>query len=644
MSFSGFLQIVNQTLATNSNLQQQGTTPIVDEVNKAIKLLAKDYKEKTGKVFELISSYKSQHDIFDELLPRVKHLPYKGSKYNWPSKKGFELQEDDDENDTTVYADAKAAINEINDGNFNPPLKQGQTTIGEFELKLDYKLYRAVPSKIGYDVRQSGRHVEITKQTISNDLDWFINNACLRGFVVYGTDALYYLGKAYLESIVNDVPLHQSIQRIFIPAKLVVVPPKTIPAPVGGTSGTGGTGTGGTGTGGTPTGGLGATPTGNPTSGNTSPAPKVASAPKIPKTTTKDNYTNTSIAYTNNPNISALRNAIVKNALQAAQLGVRNQTPFFTHFTDTDHKYGNALIVPDVNLTNFEKQLKAVGWYKTPYFSSRAIAYWNNDYAAPIQYRNLFDKKANGKSDVDKQGNVLSVSTKADIPLGGDGKPLNSYAGQLDDQSPYSKDFPIDQIGKTKVKANGPTHYCAYSICAWWLQGYKDFKNNQNIKYAEFLNIFKNNNWVGGANGYPPIGASTNIWNQGGMKYRLDHGKPNAAYHYKNGSLGFKGGTITNKKGKVTYTNAQFPTFDTPDIRQLEPGDAIVVANAAHIQLVVKVNYSAGTYETVGGNEGKSGIVSGNTPNLAGNGVYHKLSAPFPGGIITVIKVPTFLT
>ena len=290
MSFSGFLQIVNQTLATNSNLQQQGTTPIVDEVNKAIKLLAKDYKEKTGKVFELISSYKSQHDIFDELLPRVKHLPYKGSKYNWPSKKGFELQEDDDENDTTIYADAKAAINEINDGNFNPPLKQGQTTIGEFELKLDYKLYRAVPSKIGTDVRQSGRHVEITKQTISNDLDWFINNACLRGFVVYGTDGLYYLGKAYLESIVNDVPLHQSIQRIFIPAKLVVVPPKTIPAPVGGTSGTGGTGTGGTGTGGTPTGGLGATPTGNPTSGNTSPAPKVASAPKIQKTTTKDNY------------------------------------------------------------------------------------------------------------------------------------------------------------------------------------------------------------------------------------------------------------------------------------------------------------------------------------------------------------------
>lgn len=643
------MQIVNQTLATNSNLQQQGTTPIVDEVNKAIKLLAKDYKEKTGKVFELISSYKSEYDIFDELIPRVKHLPYNGSKYNWPLKKGFEIQDDDDENDTTLYRDVKAAINGINDSSFNPPLKQGQTTIGEFELKLDYKLYRAVPSKIGTDVRQSGRHVEITKQTISNDLDWFINNACLRGFVVYGIDGLYYLGKAYLESIVNDVPLHQSIQRIFIPAKLVVVPSKTVSTPTGsaGTGGTSGTGTSGTGAGGTGTGGLGATPTGNPTSGNTSSAPKVAAAPKINKIIKPDNYTNTSIAYTNNPNISALRNAIVKNALQAAQLGVRNQTPFFTHFTDIDHKYGNALIVPDANLTNFEKQLKAVGWYKTPYFSSRGTAYWNNDYAAPIQYRNLFDKKANGKSDVgtvkDTKGliDVLSVSTAADVPLAKDKngvlKPVDSYVSQLSDQSPYSKDFPIDQIGKTKVKASGPTHYCAYSICAWWLQGYKDFKNNQNIKYAEFLNIFKNNNWIGGATGYPPIGASTNIWNEGAMKYRLDHGKPNAAYHYKDGKLGFKGPTKKN-------VDPRFPTFDAPDIRQLEPGDAIVVANAAHIQMVVKVNYSAGTYETVGGNESKSGIVSGNTPNLAGNGVYHKLNAPFPGGIITVIKVPTFLT
>jgi len=594
---SEYLNFTGNLATTKSNLVTQGAVVIVKEVNEAIKQLARAYNNKTSKIFTLVESYKNEYDIFDELIPRVKHLSYQNAYGAWPQDKAVNLIEYDSADDTTVYEDAKTAINSTPYNKFKPPLIQPQITKGFPNIAL----YREIPQKFT-DVRQTGRYVKVTSQTVSADLDWFITNACLYGFVVYGNDALYYVGRSYLESIVDDQEVHTKVLYAFIPDKAVALPPPPPPPPppVGNTggTGTGGTGTGGTGTGGTGTAGAGAAATYKIT--------------PTPKTVTKTSYTNNTpttgktFAYANNPNISALRNQIVKLALECYAPKPQHLIPFISGFVDNNTKDPGTNSAPN---TFFEKLLKNVYFSRTPYIYSSLLpgsyAPWNGNHANPIIYINV--KKTTGQPSaatvVEINSNTLDTSWCGRALKDAEGPQYVKHAKANN----YPNLYQLAKVGDV-VKLAGANHYCNFTTNAFWLGGYQRHINNPNFGFKSFQKDILG------------FDLTTQTWATGNNALA-------AGYAI----------TYSDDKHFAKYKNKKKP-IDL--LAHLEPGDMVIVgADGGHIVMCVGVASDGSGFDYVAGNEGGS---FGNCLNKGSLKTYHPKKGYLQ--IQVIVKLPNKIT
>jgi hypothetical protein len=537
---SEYLNFTGNLATTKSNLVTQGAVVIVKEVNEAIKQLARAYNNKTSKIFTLVESYKNEYDIFDELIPRVKHLSYQNAYGAWPETKAIDLIEYDSADDTTIYEDAKTAINLIPYNKFKPPLIQPQITKGFPNTAL----YREIPQKFT-DVRQTGRYVKVTSQTVSADLDWFITNACLYGFVVYGNDALYYVGRSYLESIVDDQEVHTKVLYAFIPDKAVALPPPPPPPPP--VVNTGGTGTGGTPTGGTGTAGAGAAGTSRIT--------------PTPKTVTKTNYTNNTpttgktFAYANNPNISALRNEIIHFAKECAALKPKIAIPFLFGFTDNNNKDPGP---PDAPTTLFEQVITATGFKRSPYINPYGALYWNNDKANPSVYINIINTQNTVKNNVVTK--LIPDITK-------------NYDPKIYKQA---------TVGQT-VSLVYPQHYCNYTTNAFWFVGYQRYTKNSNITSGAYYTFWKNN-----------------------LKFATTATTYETTRNAMAANLGviYANVGVTEKKPKGEWGDYISKIKPRNLLTDLEPGDMVTVRVGAHIVLCTEVSPDGTGFKYIGGNEG----------------------------------------
>lgn len=553
---SEYLNFSTNLDTTKNNLVAQGAVVIVKEVNESIKQLARAYSNKTGKVFTLVESYKNEYDIFDELIPRVKHLSYKNAYGAWPEDKAVDLVENDLVDETSTYEDAKGAIEATLRSRFKPPLQEYQTTKGFPNTAL----YKEIPQKFT-DVRQTGRYVKITSQAVSANLDWFITNACLYGFIVYGTDALYYVGKNYLESIVSDQEAHTRVLYAFIPNKVVALP------------------------------------TTQPT---TQPILTVATANITPATYANANTQGTGKPYANNTKISALRNEIVKFALECSNAQTRVQTiPFVYGFVDKNNETPGT---PSSPTTPFEKAIKSVGFSRSPWIQGLRDGYWNGDFANPLVYINIgpANPKLNQPDSVPiKQNNTGIVRTLL---------PSQTITNLKKDNK--NKVYAEAAIGTT-VKLFSPQHYCNYTTNAFWLEGYRRYVKDPNFKWSDFKNKL----------GWTPTG-----------------GVPTTTVN-----------AVNSNSGKM-YNN-QFAYFNTlpfknipnstPNITDIEPGD--MISYGTHINLCTEVDFLNSTIKTIGGNENANQFVTAGSKGATGNGVYEKtVKYPFKG-YVALIKLPTSL-
>lgn len=547
---SEYINFTTNLNTAKDNLEVVSVVVIVKEVGTAIRQLGKAYFNKTGKVFTLVESYKNEYDIFDELIPRVKHLPYKNAYGTWPEDKAIDLVENDLVDDTSTYEDAKKAIQQIANNKFKPPLQDAQNTKGYPNTPL----YKNTPQKYG-DIRETGRYVKITPQIISNDLDWFITNACLYGFVVYGNDALCYIGKSYLESIVSNEDVHTKVLYAFIPDKIVALP-------------------------------------------TTQPTPAATTNKITPVTYANANTQGTGKPYANNPKTSALRNEIVKFALECSNAQTRVKTiPFVYGFVD---KYNNTPGKPESPTTPFEKAIQSVGFSRSPWIEGLRNGYWNGDFNNPLVYINIGPANGNQPDSVPSlknyKGTVKTLLSKETV----DALKKNN----------------TDQVYKeaaigTTVTLFYPQHYCNYTTNAFWLEGYKRFIKNPNFTWSNFKSKL---GWNPDPNVINTTLAALN--SNSGIMY-------NSAYRYNNAQP-FK--NISNS---------------TPNITDIEPGDMISYGN--HINLCTEVDLLNSTIKTIGGNENPSTFVTAGSKGVRGNGVYEK-TANFPiGGYVALIKLPTSL-
>ena len=500
----------------------------------------------------MVESYKNEYDIFDELIPRVSHLAYKNVYGAWPQTKAVNLVKYDEVDDTTVYEDAKTAINSTQYNRFKPPLVLPQATKGFPNTTL----YNELPQKFT-DVRQTGRYVKVTSQTVSADLDWFITNACLYGFVVYGNDALYYIGKSYLESIVSDQQTHTNVLYAFIPNKTAAQP-------------------------------------------NTSNT-------QVLLTTKTDGITPDTYAdvnkkpYANNTNISALRNEIVKFALECsnAQTRVTEDIPFLYGFTDKNNKTSGTSSAPT---TPFEKAIKAVGFYRSPWISGFFNGYWNGDFNNPKVYINL------GEANPD-----LKILDSVPIKINNTGTVTRLLSSEKIAQlkrSNTNKVYAEAAIGTTATLFS-PQHYCNYTTNAFWLEGYRRYIKNPNFTWAAFTTKL----------GWKPTAAVPQT--------TFNAVFANSGKMYKNQFV------YRNTKPFASLTNS------IPNIADIEPGD--MISYGAHINLCVEVNIANSTIKTIGGNETSKGQVTAGSKGATGNGVYEKGPTAWSNNYVGIIKLPTTL-
>ena len=188
---------------------------VYKEANQNFEAMVVELKRDKGVGLAVEQGYKSAYDVLDELRKMVKNKNSQGTDYS------DDLADDlDAQNNANIsglldsaktmesiiaedkYETLKGYIESLRSDEFEPALSEGY----EGGIPPDYvTTVYPYPNKLSLDPRRSGRFIKPKPVDVFKQVEvqkWLVNNGLRYGFVLYGDDALYYIG---LEKAANQV-------------------------------------------------------------------------------------------------------------------------------------------------------------------------------------------------------------------------------------------------------------------------------------------------------------------------------------------------------------------------------------------------------------------------------------------------------
>lgn len=178
-----------QKNSLQGKLVQIGSAVILNEVGTSFLDMVSLLESDRGVVLTMEQGYLSEYEVVDELRKLVKF------KTNSTSPEMLTLLDPKKSmsniiKDVNQYQKLKTYVDSLDPTEFEPPLKPDFLSAGGINTVC-------FPNKTTQDPRRSGKLVKIGPNSLVRSPEifkWLLNNSFLFGFVLYGEDALYYLG------------------------------------------------------------------------------------------------------------------------------------------------------------------------------------------------------------------------------------------------------------------------------------------------------------------------------------------------------------------------------------------------------------------------------------------------------------------
>lgn len=207
----GFITPIDPTIKISDlkDFEQQDTAVIHKVVNAALKTLQVSLFNDKQVKFKALQSYLSEYDIVDELRAKLIAPSNIVDIIKLYERKPIvevfmNHNEDYSKIKTGIYAAAK--------NEFSPPIPEAYNSIGGIS-----NLY-LTPYNSDQDPRRTARIIKLDPpETIKTNIDWFVNNSLLYGFLLYGdinevADLIYVGDKAIKTYATNNATVEKTIK------------------------------------------------------------------------------------------------------------------------------------------------------------------------------------------------------------------------------------------------------------------------------------------------------------------------------------------------------------------------------------------------------------------------------------------------